>query len=374
MNRAFSYRLTAFVSGCAWMLMMAGSAAAQTPPASEPAGAVYTMTNATDGNQIAVFSRASDGTLTPAGTYPTRGLGTGAGLGNQGGLVLSDDQRWLYAVNAGSNDITVFSVGAQGLTFVDKVSSGGMHPISMTASGSLVYVLNSGSDSIAGFVQNSDGRLFMLPASSRPLSGADVGPAQIQFSPGGAYLVVTEKNTNMIDVFDVGDFGYASFPSVRPSSGETPFGFGFGKRGQLFVSEAFSGGAAKGALTSYNLYGEPELSPISASVPDDATSPCWVVVTADGRWMYVTNAVSNTISSYRAAFDGSVQLANTRAGLTENGPVDMALSADGRYLYALNGKGRSISLYRVESNGDLTPLRAVEGASLPAGVNGLAAR
>src|SRR5437867_1062184 len=66
-------------------------------------GAVYTLTNEAAGNNVAVFDRASDGTLTPTGTYSTGGLGTGGGLGSQGALVLGQGNRWLFAVNAGSN-------------------------------------------------------------------------------------------------------------------------------------------------------------------------------------------------------------------------------------------------------------------------------
>ncbi len=61
-------------------------------------GAVYTMTNAAEGNAVKTYVRAPDGTLTPSTTYSTGGLGLGAGLGNQGGLVLSDNERWLFVV------------------------------------------------------------------------------------------------------------------------------------------------------------------------------------------------------------------------------------------------------------------------------------
>ena len=52
-------------------------------------GAVYTMTNSAQGNEVLVFSRSVDGSLTPAGAIATSGLGSDDGLGNQGGLILS---------------------------------------------------------------------------------------------------------------------------------------------------------------------------------------------------------------------------------------------------------------------------------------------
>ena len=91
-----------------------------------PAGAVYTMSNAVSGNHILVFDRQQDGTLTPASAVATGGAGSGGGLGNQGAVVLTDDGRWLLAVNPGSNDVTIFEVGRHGLRWMDLASSGGI--------------------------------------------------------------------------------------------------------------------------------------------------------------------------------------------------------------------------------------------------------
>src|SRR5258707_15868288 len=95
------------------------SAAALAPAAAQAAGddpgAVYVMSNAPAGNAVLVFNRTADGALAPAGSYATGGTGTGAGLGSQGALVVSDDQHWLLAVNAGSNSVSVFEVRHDGL-------------------------------------------------------------------------------------------------------------------------------------------------------------------------------------------------------------------------------------------------------------------
>src|SRR5258706_11038142 len=101
-----SLRLTRLGLGA---LVAAGALAATATAASahpnRSAGSVYTLTNSPAGNAVAVFDRAFDGTLTPQGTYPTGGTGTGAGLGSQGALVLGKDGRELFAVNAASNSI-----------------------------------------------------------------------------------------------------------------------------------------------------------------------------------------------------------------------------------------------------------------------------
>ena len=95
--------------------------------------------------------RSPDGRLSPARTYQTGGIGTGAELGSQGSLVLSRNQRWLFAVDAGSSEISVFQVTGNGLLLSSIVGSGGSTPVSVAFNGRLLYVVNSGSDNIAGF-------------------------------------------------------------------------------------------------------------------------------------------------------------------------------------------------------------------------------
>jgi hypothetical protein len=114
-----------------------------------PAGAVYTMTNAASGNAVVMYNRWSNGTLTMVGSFPTGGKGfDSAGppdpLGSQNSLMLTQDGKWLLAVNAGSNTITVFRVKPDGLEPVDWVSSCGILPVSLTISGNEVFVLNDG--------------------------------------------------------------------------------------------------------------------------------------------------------------------------------------------------------------------------------------
>lgn len=345
-------------------------------------GAVYTMTNAFDGNEILVFDRSANGTLSPAGSYDTGGLGSGGGLGNQGAVVLSNDGRWLFTVNAGSNDISVFAVDPGGLSLVDVVPSGGVLPISLTVDRNLLYVLNAGgnigdADNISGFIVASNGMLTALPGSTRPLSAASTGPAQIGFTPDGSVLVVTEKATNNILTYTVGFDGYAMGPNVYASSGPTPFGFGFGKRNQLFVSEAFGGPPNISAVSSYIAHSDGTLEIVSPSVSTNQLAACWVVVSSGGRFAYDTNAASGSVSGFSIDFDGAITLldADGRTGVLGDGtgPLDMAFSISGRYLYTLNGGTATIGAFKVDGKGGLT-LIAADAALLPPGTNGLAAR
>ena len=367
---------------CAWFLL-SGTALVHAdeddgdPGHTRAAGAVYTMSNATTGNSILVFNRAADGSLTPAGSYATGGLGVGRGLGNQNAVVLSEDQRWLFAVNAGSNEISVFAVSRAGLRLMDKVSSVGTQPVSIALDRNLLYVLNAGgTDNISGFTVGRRGKLTPLHGSTRYLSGTGTAPAQVQFNPKGNVLVVTEKATNLIDTYTVDDDGYAHGPHVQPSAGITPFGFAFDERGRLYVSDAAGGAAGASSVSSYRVANDGGLQTISPTVATTETAACWVVISKDGRFAYTTNAGSGSISGYRVARDGQITLRDADGRTADTGagsaPLDMALSRDGRYLYSLNSGTNTIGAFQVGVDGALTPLAGIGG--LPASANGLAVR
>jgi 6-phosphogluconolactonase len=335
---------------------------------------VFTLTNSTSGNEVLAFVRAQNGSLKPAGSFSTGGLGTSAGLGNQGGLVLSDDAKRLFAINAGSDQISAFKVGPRRLRLTDTVPSGGDQPISLTLHGDLLYALNAGSPAnITGFTVASNGSLTAVPNSTRPLSQSAPGPAQVEFSPDGGVIVVTEKDTNLIDTYTVAGDGLATGPTTHPSNGPTPFGFAFGPSGRLFVSEAFGGAAGASATSSYKVSGAGGVSVISGSVPTTETAACWLVVTEDEQFAYVTNTGSGSVSGYYIGSDGTLTLLDPDGvtGVTGAGPIDAALTRGSGYLFTLDSGSHSISAFRVNGDGSLTPAAGASG--LPAGATGLAA-
>ncbi len=352
------------------------NAPARAARAESAPGAVYTASNGVAGNRILIFDRAVDGTLTAAGSAETGGAGTGGSLGNQSGLALSDDGRWLLAVNAGSNDVSLLSVRADGLRFSDLAPSGGVRPVSIAVHDDLVYVLNAASDSVSGLRIARDGRLTPIAGSTRALSGSGTGPAQVAFTPDGGVLVVTEKNTNLIDTFRVAPDGSLAEARTTPSHGATPFGFAFGKRDQLFVSEAFGGAANASAVSSYDVDRDGTLIVESGSVPTNQSAACWVLVTKGARFAYATNTGSGSLSGYAIDHDGALALLtpNGRTGDTgpRSAPIDLASSDDGRFLYSLNSGTHTIGAFRIEPDGRLVALPFANG--LPAGANGLAAR
>jgi 6-phosphogluconolactonase len=349
------------------------------------AGAVYVLTNQTN-NTVAVFRRTAKGRLTFADEFPTGGAGDPTPqppdpatdpLASQGALIISQGNRFLFAVNAGSNQISVLKIKKSELELVNIVNSGGIRPISLALNNDLLYVLNEGgTPNITGFDVDEDGTLTQLPGSTQPLiGGAGADPAQIDFDQSGELLVVTEKNGNRLDTYTINDDGLPSAPIDNASNGMTPFGFAFNNANTLVVSEAFGGAPNQSAVSSYDAFGSGILSVISGSVPNSQTAACWVVITNNGKLAFVSNTASGTISSYFInPMNGSLTLLNPVAANTGIGsaPIDMTLSVNSRILFVHLGGTRSVAAFRIEGNGNLTPVDTAGG--LPFGAQGIAAK
>lgn len=366
-------------------------------------GAVYAMTNSSDENEIVAFTRSINGTLKYLDRYDTKGVGSGGQidpLGSQGSLILSNPssiasaKRLLFAVNAGSNQISSFAaVQEGGLELSDLVSSGGAFPVSLTAYGNLLYVLNAkggavirnrkeyGGGNITGFRISSAGHLKIIPNSTRPLNTAEeVNPAQIQFSPDGKFLVVTEKANNIIDVYQVKEDGLTEGPITYHSIGETPFGFVFDQKDRMIITEADEGIPNASSVSLYELGYHGGLHITSSSVPTYQTAGCWIALTNDGRLAFISNTISNTITALEI-IDDQIRIVQDNGIAAKTGeksfPIDLALSQDSRFLYVLNAGLGTIGTYEVQLNGDLRPIETPSELSeyLPAnaGVQGLIA-
>lgn len=337
-------------------------------------GAVYTETNAATGNAVQKFDRAGDGALTPAGTFATGANGSSTPGGRQGAVALSGDGDTLYAVNSGSDSVSAFRVTRSGLSLIGTVPSGGVAPVSVAERGGRVYVLNSGdtpsrgTPNVATFATGWRGRLVAVPGGTRDLAAGAAGTAQVSVTPDGRRLVVTERVANRLETLPLDRFGRPGTPVVTASSGATPFGFDFGRHGELIVSEA---GASTVSSYRVGFFGG-ALSTITPSLPVAQGAACWVAVSPDGRYAYTGNA-SGSISGF--AIDRAGALAALSAdGITAAAPApftprDLGFDRSGRFLYAVSPGGR-VTGYRVGFDGSLTAITTAPAAT---GLTGVAA-
>jgi 6-phosphogluconolactonase len=331
---------------------------------------VFTQSNEAEGNRVFGFWRAEDGRLTGPVVVPTGGRGDGVPhLTSQGSVVLTSDGSRLLVANAGSNEVSVMSAGSDP-EVVSVVRSGGTAPKSVAAHDGLVYVLNTGDRSLAGFKLGAQG-LEPLAESRRQL-GDKADAAQVGFTPDGSALVVTDRGANAILVYPVADDGRLGEPRTTASAGPTPYGFTFAAGETLVVTEAFGAAKGKAAASSYRLNGQ-GAEVVTESVANGRSEICWAVPSKDGRYVFTTNFADGAVSRYAVTEAGALVLEDAVAGVAvdgEPGLRDEDLTSDGRFLYAVDADNGRIFGWRVD-NGALTALGSWDG--LPTTVAGLAA-
>ncbi len=352
------------------------SAAAATP--GHVVGHVYLDDNTAAVNTIAGFARYSNGALValPGSPFAAGGAGAGAGLASQGAVQFARDGRYLLAVDAGSNQISVLTINSDGsLTPVSTgpVSSGGIKPVSIAVHGDLVYVANAGNgvtgSNYTGFVLTSGGVLEPIIGSTVALSPT-AQPGDVLFNATGTELVGTEVNAGLIDSFNVGRNGllYAVAGSPFTAQGAGPFGSEFSpvNSDQLFVSNAH-GGTAAGTISAFT-DADGTLSPIGASpFADGQTAPCWVTISRNGQYLFAINTGSGDISSFAITPSGSLSLLGTAPVSATGGvgAVDPGLSPDGRALYVNESRIDAVGEFTV--NGGTVSELASSPVALPVG-------
>ena len=347
---------------------------AQAPAA---VGAAFSMTNAAAGNEIVAFDRDAQGLLTQANSFPTNGMGTGQALASQSSIVMSKNGKHLLAVNAGSDEITLFGVSGSTLQVQDKVASGGSMPVSLALHDDTLYVLHAGSpNNITGFTVTQQDTLVPIPNSTRPLSASDTGPGHVAFSPSGQLLVVTEKSTDTLDWFTV-DLAtdIAVTAEAKPSSNRTPFAVAFRGANHFFAAEANMGQLDQGAVSGYAIR-KSALWP-KASIPTTETSTCWAAATPDKKFLYVTNTMSNSVTGFRSGPQATLQLLDPTGVTATTGaePADVATTRSSKLLYVLNGGDGTISGFSIDgTSGALTSLGPAVSGLPVTGSAGLAVR
>jgi hypothetical protein len=318
------------------------------------------------GNQVIAYSRSNEGTLTQVGVYNTGGNGAkleGSVVdhtASQGALTYDRADNLLFAVNAGSNTVSVLAVFGDRLALRQTISSGGKFPVSVTANRGSVYVLNAEEGgSIQGYGV-SGGRLVAIPSSYRALGlpvvtpGKDEQfthtPGQVAFSPDGSKLIVTTKAAGQsIDIFTISPVtGLSAEPVVNPEPGTVPFAVTFDRQGHLLVAEA-----GTSSLASFQLNENGTVSQLDA-VATEQKAACWVV-SAAGKY-YTSNAGSATLTGFQTSVGGQLL---TNLGNTETHPGTVDAASVGRFLYVQGGKEGTVDEFEVEKDGSLKSLGAL---------------
>jgi len=341
---------------------------------------VFVMTNDNAKNEILTYQRSFNGEFILADRVATGGRGSGGEtdpLQSQGSLTLSGDHTLLFAVNSASGSVSSFHILDGIPVLVDKEPSEGAFPIAVTEHNGTVYVLNAGgSGAIVAFKADGFGRLHEIQNSSAFLTGTNSGASSISVSPNGKWLIVIEKASNSIDVLPINPDG--TLGTVANNHSVTPgvFATAFTSTGQLVVSENQPGGTDISSISSYAINSNGTLTAITQSLRTFGDGNCWNVISPNGKWVYVDNAGTFTVSGFSIGTNGALApIAGTILSTLPDGVtnLDMTISGDGKYLFNLQSGAGAIGVYSINSDGTLNQLGDIEGLPKTAGFNGIAA-
>jgi 6-phosphogluconolactonase len=341
------------------------------PTAATGRSFVYTITNAKGPNAVAAYERNTEtGELIFLGAYATGGRGTGGLIDSQSPLVVNAEGTLLFAVNPGSNDISVMAINEDGsLALRDgPVPSRGVGPASLALRGDLLYVANKGDavdpPNYSGFLVESDGSLTSIKRRIGLAFGDN--PTQVLFTRDGGTLIGIRFGSGGLDLYAVKPNGRLRLRSqlndqggpfaavVNPVAGE-----------QLIVADARLPGAS-----TYVMSEDRSLTPITSVPNRPERAACWIVAHSDGSRAWVSNTGTNSLSLYTIGADGSLNLAGSHS-TAEFGrtPFELALDPGSRFLYQLNvGAGnQSIHALRVTESFQDAGLADIGAIGLPAG-------
>jgi hypothetical protein len=385
-------------------------------------GNVFVMTNSIDqalGNQIVMYNRHKNGQLSVLGYFPTGGRGSGPSptttvhgfpvpvnadaLASQNALLLNEDHRCLFAVNAGSNTISTLRVFPMvGMQLADVQDSGGVFPVSLALHKDILYVLNSGKDGrLAGFKVEKDCKVVPLAGSKRSLAAFNdafpdpdpvevvTAPAQVSFTPDGAKLVVSIKGGpasslgGKMVVYSLGKGGLitgdgvATNFSVAEKTGG-PFGFFFDRNGHVYITHVNSD-----TVASFRLGKDNTLTLIDGPKSTGVFAPCWTAQNDHFAYVSSFGPIAALERDRGLKVDGPGVIAairfNSNNGTFEiidqhaavypdevngNHAIDIALIKAGAqevFLYAVQPRTGTVQGWKVNPNGSLTNLGLVKG-------------
>ncbi len=338
--------------------------------ASVHAQSTFVYTNNNDSpNTVTGFSVGPGGTLTKVGSpFPTGGNGSGLFSASNTATV-TIRKKFLYVANTGSNNISGFSINTTtgALTPVPDSpfatgGSGSFFGISLavTPNGKFVYAGNAGSRDISAFSVGSNGALTAITGS--PFFIGD-SPDGIKVSPNGKFLAVALPFSDSVAMFRIGSNGAltpVNSPFAQGGMGGSDAASSVDmscKSNLLFAAIANSTETEVGVST---IASSGALSPIADSpfAFVGGKNSSVGILSPNNQWLFVSNQDSNTITSLDVGSNGSLAQVSD-SPFSNSGAIDpngMATNAEGTLLYVANGDNTVTGFSINNSNGSLSPV------------------
>jgi 6-phosphogluconolactonase len=317
-------------------------------------------------------------------------------------LAVNPAQTCLYAASEidnyqGSHNGAVVSYAIDGenlqLRRLGVVSSGGATPAhaSVHPSGNFVFVANYGGGNVAVFPVGPGGALGEA-MDVRPSVGprhharaVDDPPGQFAVSdhdgphphmvapdPSGQFVIANDAGLDLTLVwrFDAqaGRLLPADVPVIAAPSGAAPRHFAFHPNGRVFYNlyehdakiAVYDYDAAKGGFKPKQLVSALPIKFAGSNLSSE------IIVTADGRYLYVSNRLHSSIATFAVANDGQLRMISD-VWVHGDSPRCLTIDPSGEYLYSCNQKGDSITSFRMSSaNGGLQFTGRFEPVGSPA--------
>ena len=285
--------------------------------------------NPTEGQNAVLAYRENPATgalsALPTQRYLTGGTGfrnAGPALGPDDSdkeVVASPDGKFLFAVNQGSNTVSVFAIqpdGSLALQADAPFGSGGVQPVSLSFTNDQLLVVNRGNSAegksgtiapdIASFFVAESGRLIPVPSSTIKLP-LNLSPAQILSSADGQFAFVDNFATpsnlkvplaNTLEPFTIN--GDGTLTAVKGGAATTP------KNPPLLLGLAedpvnhiiYTGQAPFGGVATFKYNDTTGAVKYVDSVTSPGKATCWLDIS--GKFLYATDSASDSLSVYSA--------------------------------------------------------------------------
>ena len=292
-------------------------------------------------------------------------------------LALSRDRRFLFA--AQTDTVGSFQVRTDGsLAPLNGQPSGGAGPcfVSLDQAGRHVFVANYDGGNITAFPVDPQGIIGTRTAriqftGSGPNPGRQTKPYahSVSIDPENKYVYSCDLGSDSIWIFRFHS-GSGTLVPVLPPAAKVPPGSGprhiafHGKFvyvvNEMGVSVTVFTRAAAGALTA--------LETVSALPPGTSTqgvTAAEICCHPSGKWLYVSNRGSDTLSVFAIASDGRLSLLQNIPSIVKF-PRSFALDPTGQWLLAAGQKDNCIALFKIDlTTGRLTPTDQTAAVPVP---------
>jgi 6-phosphogluconolactonase len=280
-------------------------------------------------------------------------------------VVAHPSGKYLYASNPGQggtaeDDISLFDINSDG-TLTEAFPRVSLAPGASTpqqlvldSAGAYLYVMNTGSSNISVFsIDSGSGVLTQVPNSPFNI-GAQ--PLTMQIAPSGNFLYVSivGQSSGSIATYSV-TAGQLALVGLAPTNGLNPYSVAINSAGTYL----YAANLASDSLSVFSIASDGTLALVAGSpLSDGYEGPVSMVFDASGSYLYVANQSSNNISVYTIDSTGLpaalTTSTTTNAYGTETTPSFLAIDPGGKYLFVANqGSGAGIQGFEI-SNGALT--------------------